>query len=670
MQSIRDEAVRLGRLGFRVFPCVPYGKAPALKRFYDVATADVSTIEQWWASNPRYNIGIATDDLIVVDVDVKDGREGPDSYALMGGHADTYTVRSPSGGLHYYFTGPSTASTIGLMPGVDTRSFHGYVLGPGSYTDPALTDDPSVKARGYYEVVKARDMAPVPRTIACLLKPAGARRERQSAGLSVSLDEPSSILTAARWLKDTPPAIEGQGGNDATYRVAARLVRDYALSEDVALDLLLRDWNERCAPPWDAEELGRVVAHAAEYATGVVGSAAPAALMPNVTVLEPPPPPPPPSAVELGLAFGNAVDPSTLKPRPWLAHALLMRGETTLLASSGAAGKSTFAIINAAHNAYGMGLANFHLTSRANLRTVIYNAEDGLDEQSRRLLAVCMAYGFDYNFVKQHILFITKDHRRFRFVRRNGRDCELVPDDVLFLRDLVADNGADVFTADPLVALHNADENDPSHMEYLSDTLNSLASSAGCANLVMHHTTKGSANSAADDVSTIRGSGAITTGFRINLKLSGMSQEDAQQLGVRDYKQYIRIDNAKANVLPKADEALAWFRWESLRIPTTDMVGVFKPADLRSQAGAEKLNIACILAAHMRAYHTSQLSPKAAVTAIRAAEALYEKISDHVLRQKIEQALCAPVDTPHGTVQFKRTLSDDGRRDEAFVTFV
>jgi hypothetical protein len=64
-----------------VFPLVPGTKRPIPARGFHDATADEKTIEQWWRKDSLANIGIATgkvSGLLVVDLDVKHGKRGPE----------------------------------------------------------------------------------------------------------------------------------------------------------------------------------------------------------------------------------------------------------------------------------------------------------------------------------------------------------------------------------------------------------------------------------------------------------------------------------------------------------------------------------------------------------------------------------------------------------------
>jgi len=150
-----SSALAAAGLGWHVFPCAPGSKRPALKgNWQDLATTDADRIRSWWAG-PEYNIGIACGPsaLVVVDLDVADGHDparrpdGPGSgvaslQLLCQVHgqrypAGTYTVDTPSGGCHLYFTAATTpvrnsAGKIG--PCIDIRADGGYVVGAGSRT--------------------------------------------------------------------------------------------------------------------------------------------------------------------------------------------------------------------------------------------------------------------------------------------------------------------------------------------------------------------------------------------------------------------------------------------------------------------------------------------------------------------------------------------------------
>jgi hypothetical protein len=77
------------------------------------------------------------------------------------------------------------------------------------------------------------------------------------------------------------PAIEGQGGDEHTFKVACRLVRGFGLTDSDALDLM-RDWNQTCVPPWTDRELQAKVAAAVKYGAEPFGGLASAPPPPSI----------------------------------------------------------------------------------------------------------------------------------------------------------------------------------------------------------------------------------------------------------------------------------------------------------------------------------------------------------------------------------------------------
>jgi hypothetical protein len=80
----------------------------------------------------------------------------------------------------------------------------------------------------------------------------------------VSISADATLARARAYLNTIEPAIEGQGGDAATYRAACVLVRDFNLPEPDAL-ALLSEWNTRCVPPWTLSDLETKVRNAGRY---------------------------------------------------------------------------------------------------------------------------------------------------------------------------------------------------------------------------------------------------------------------------------------------------------------------------------------------------------------------------------------------------------------------
>lgn len=138
----KTNAITLAGRGWHIHPILPLKKRPASPHGLLDATTDTGVIEAWWRDMALANIGISTgpSGLLVVDVDMNPwkAKQGAASWeALMAQHehVETYTVRTWSGGLHFYYKAPegglrSTSDVLG--PDIDTRGLGGYVVAAGS----------------------------------------------------------------------------------------------------------------------------------------------------------------------------------------------------------------------------------------------------------------------------------------------------------------------------------------------------------------------------------------------------------------------------------------------------------------------------------------------------------------------------------------------------------
>ncbi|WP_406311004.1 bifunctional DNA primase/polymerase [Streptomyces thermoviolaceus] len=184
--------------GWHVHPLRPGGKASALhgertcpgtgdcanghRKWEQRATTDPDRIRAAWSAG-AFNVGIATgpSGLVVVDLDMPKDK-GSSSDAPCGAAVflalceragepwpTTYTVRTPSGGMHLYFTAPPgvelhcTARTV--APNVDTRAWGGNIVAAGSITP-----------HGAYEAVNTSPAAPLPVWLLERLRPAHTAR--------------------------------------------------------------------------------------------------------------------------------------------------------------------------------------------------------------------------------------------------------------------------------------------------------------------------------------------------------------------------------------------------------------------------------------------------------------------------------------------------------------
>jgi hypothetical protein len=128
-------------MGLYVFPvAVKGGEKTPLVKWREVSTTDAGVIRSWWTRWSEASIGIdcGKSKLVVVDLDVKDGKDGPGEWKkLTDGKAvpATFYVRTPSGGWHLWFRDPDSKYNLSadkVAPGVDIRAVGGLVVAPGS----------------------------------------------------------------------------------------------------------------------------------------------------------------------------------------------------------------------------------------------------------------------------------------------------------------------------------------------------------------------------------------------------------------------------------------------------------------------------------------------------------------------------------------------------------
>ena len=137
--SALRQALAFADYGWPVLPCQPGRKIPATPHGFRDATTDPGQITNWFGRHPDWNLAIATGAPGPDVLDVDEHGDAGNGYAAFrqlkaAGLLDGATayVRTPSGGLHAYFTGSNQRN--GHLPGchLDFRSHGGYVLTPPS----------------------------------------------------------------------------------------------------------------------------------------------------------------------------------------------------------------------------------------------------------------------------------------------------------------------------------------------------------------------------------------------------------------------------------------------------------------------------------------------------------------------------------------------------------
>jgi hypothetical protein len=300
-----ESALDLARKGFYIFPISVGCKAPpAIRNWQAEATRDADVIRATWQLDD-YNIGISTSKfgndkaLVVVDVDNKGDKNGEATLIQLELEGDefpaTFEQQTCSGGRHlaYVCDQPLRQGTDVLGKGLDIRSKGGYIVGPGSEIDGRS-----------YQLHADISPTPAPQWIVDRL---GASRDvdRLPAVLPNRVDSDRAADRARDFLVQAPVAVEGNSGDQTTYKVAARL-KDLGCDQVQAEELMLSEWNEKCSPPWDESDLRQKVAHAYRYGVEQPGIAAPEAIFTEVKQPEEPEAQHPFAAINAEYAFIKA----------------------------------------------------------------------------------------------------------------------------------------------------------------------------------------------------------------------------------------------------------------------------------------------------------------------------------------------------------------------------
>lgn len=488
-------------------------KAPLVPDPHATATTEASQLSYWWHAYPKAMIGLITGPrtgVWVLDVDVPKKEGDADGCATLaafeaehGALPETVEQRTGSGGRHLFFRMPSDGRTVKsrvrFAPGLDTRGEKpGYVVVPPSV-------HPSGGSYAWVNTPGDVELAEPPEWLLALVARKPEPQKVDTMTPSIELDQPENIVEASGWLLDhAPTAIEGEGGNDTTYRVAAEL-RDRGLSEDVAFGLMLRVWNNRCEPVWEPDDLAVPVRNAYRYANqgppgGKTAEAAFAGLWTPSEVAEAETRP---SGSEVTrptvrVIFGAELMAKEYPNKP-LIDGLLDEGESLAILAANGLGKS-LALVDLAVTLADPEAANvwgrFHKTRC--LSTLFFQSEVTGKALQKRLRAMLANEPRLWSVVSR-LAFVSSGD--------SGRIAGNIEDDSvysLFMR-AIEHVKPDIIVIDPLVSYHGRDENS-AEMRHPLDRITALQDATGTAVLLAHHVGE---NSADKTVFKGRGSTAI-----------------------------------------------------------------------------------------------------------------------------------------------------------------
>lgn len=254
--------------GLSIIPVEPRGKRPAVAwKPYQVAPAPFEQVTAWFGNGHDYNIGIVTgavSGIVAIDCDSREAIAWADAHLPA-----TPMITRTAKGEHRFFRHPgrpirnkARLRTGETQIALDVRADGGFVVAPGSVHETGAIYE---KAGSWPPVIELPVFDPT------WLEPEPTKPAATAPTRATRPSDREHVRDRARkYLAATPPAIEGQGGDEHTFQVCCRLVRGFDLSDADAFDLLF-EWNARCVPPWTEGELLAKIEGARRYGDEPMG---------------------------------------------------------------------------------------------------------------------------------------------------------------------------------------------------------------------------------------------------------------------------------------------------------------------------------------------------------------------------------------------------------------
>jgi len=279
-----------------------------------------------------------------------------------------------------------------------------------------------------------------------------------------------------------------------------------------------------------------------------------------------------------GLRLVKIVKQQEIQHRQWLYGNRLIRGYVTLLVAPGGTGKSSLILGICMALATNRPLLGGRIHQRCNV--ALLNLEDPQDEIDRRMAAIAMRYKISNGDIDGRF-FVSPPEATVNIASPGSDGFSVIHPDVDDIIKKVMEAKIDVLAVDPFAESHTLEENSNPQMIQAAAAWRRVARECDCSVLLAHHVRKGPV----DSIESARGAKALTDSARVGLLLSTMTEEDAEALGVSSDNrlQYVRLDDAKANMAPRAPKA-SWFHLDNVTLdnatptyPNGDQVVVIEP---------------------------------------------------------------------------------------------
>ena len=260
------------------------------------------------------------------------------------------------------------------------------------------------------------------------------------------------------------------------------------------------------------------------------------------------------------------LDKYAIPPRAWLLGNTYCRQFVSSLIATGGGGKTATRMAQAISCATGRELTGEKVFQRC--RVLYVSLEDDVDELRRRVLAARIHHNIRADELEGYLFLAAPGQKAGKLVtsepaasgRRKPQDGRVRAGAMLDeVRRTIKARNIDLLLFDPLVKMHDVEENDNTAMDFVISTLTDLAIENNIAVDVLHHTSKGAADPGNADRG--RGASAVNNGARLVYTLSPMSTDEARTFNIaeNERRSFVRIDSGKVNIAPPLRDA-KWFQ--------------------------------------------------------------------------------------------------------------
>lgn len=580
-------ALSLAAQGWPLFP-VTMTKLPAVKAWEQTATTDPAKIREWYGMaflDGGCNFGFPPGraDIFVIDTDRNKKAKNPDgTERLVDGEdslkewlvsmkqtlPDTFTVRTPSGGLHRYFRAPGLASKNAFLPAVDIKTNGGYVVIAGSETE-----------KGCYGVIKSLPVAELP---SWFIEAYGRRKKAKvkpsmNYNTKITPDTEEKLEHAREIFDSWPPAEEGER-NDSLYQLM-REVCKAGVTKEKALELYAECGIDVIGFEPDSAEVINTTNSAYSDPTDMGSTSAEGRklavnLFDVVPDAEPLKGTPKTHFTDEGGMDGAELLKLKVPDRKWFVDGWLSadEGYTVLFSGRGGTGKSALMLDLMVSLAVGEPWCGLEVQRGA--KTMYVSCEDPKEELARRWQKRIGTLAGLPSGVTNLWSRIGKDNILCS-ADRNGR---IKPEPFFYevkdrARSFFGTSGG-VLILDTLSDVFNGNENDRSQVsQFVKTYLNRLASDLGVTLIVLAHPAKSSSNSSQGFSGSTAWEGAFRCRWELNYQKSdrvdGLLELVHAKGNYRKAGSRITLENREGMFVvvdgAKADD---WAKTELLRVIT------------------------------------------------------------------------------------------------------